>query len=76
MEFTPVHNGHTMRSVLFSCVLHVPDLNQNLLSVLTLTEGHAFCTVIESGTMQFIMDALASTLQWELLELPGLVGAL
>ena len=42
VEFSPVREGHPLRSVLFSGVLHVPDLNQNLLSVLTLTSKHAF----------------------------------
>lgn len=51
-------DGHSLRPVLFSGVLHVPDLNQNLLSVLTLTEKHAFCVVIESGTMEFIKDSI------------------
>jgi hypothetical protein len=37
VEFAPVKDGRRLRSVLLSNVLHVPELNQNLLSVLTLT---------------------------------------
>src|SRR6266849_10737275 len=45
-----------MRPVLFSNVLHVPQLNQNLLSVLTLTCIHAFRVIIDSNTISFIKD--------------------
>ncbi|KAF8306232.1 hypothetical protein DL93DRAFT_2040021, partial [Clavulina sp. PMI_390] len=41
--------------VIFLDVLHVPLINQNLLSVLTLTQKHSFCVVIESGSMQFLL---------------------
>jgi len=58
VEFTPVKDGHNLRPVLFSNVLHVPSLNQNLLSVLTLTSKHNFRVVIESNTMEFILQGL------------------
>jgi Pol polyprotein, beta-barrel domain len=56
VEFTPVSDGHTLDSVLFSG--HVPDLNQNLLSVLTLTSKHAFQVVIESDSLKFVRDGI------------------
>ena len=49
-------DGHKMRPVLFSNVLHVPALNQNLLSVLTLTSKHSFRVIIDSNSMAFILD--------------------
>jgi len=58
VEFAPVKDSRKLRPVLFSDVLHVPALNQNLLSVLTLTSKHAFRVVIESNTMEFIKDTL------------------
>jgi hypothetical protein len=42
VEFAPVKDGCNLRHLLFSKVLHVPALNQNLLSVLTLSVDHAF----------------------------------
>ena len=56
VEFTPVKDGRKLCPVLFSNVLHVPLLNQNLLSVLTLTCNHAFRVIINSNTMSFIKD--------------------
>src|SRR5271156_2729789 len=58
VEFTPVKDSRKMRSVVFSNVLHVPALNQNLLSVLTLTCDHAFDVRIHSRTMEFIKDSI------------------
>ena len=43
---------------MFSNVLHVPSLNQNLLLVLTLTCKHNFDVLIKSNTMEFILDGL------------------
>ena len=56
VEFAPVKDGRKMCPVLFSNVLHVPALNQNLLSVLTLTSKHSFRVIIDSNTMAFILD--------------------
>jgi len=56
VEFAPVKDGRKLRPVLFSNVLHVPALNQNLLSVLTLTSKHSFRVIIDSNTMAFILD--------------------
>jgi len=56
VEFAPVKDGHKLHPVLFSNVLHVPALNQNLLSVLTLTSRHSFHIIINSNTMAFILD--------------------
>ena len=58
VEFTPVKDGQNLHPVVFSNVLHVPSLNQNLLSVLTLTSKHAFRVVIESNTIEFIKDTI------------------
>jgi hypothetical protein len=58
VEFAPVKDGRRLRSVLLSKVLHVPELNQNLLSVLTLTVKHAFHVVIVSNVMEFIKDKI------------------
>ena len=55
VEFAPVKDGRKMRPVLFSNVLHVPALNQNLLSVLTLTSKHSFRVIIDSNSMAFIL---------------------
>ena len=49
-------DGCKMRPVLFSNVLHIPALNQNLLSVLTLTSKHSFHVIIDSNSMAFILD--------------------
>ena len=56
VEFTPVKDRQKLCPVLFSNVLHVPLLNQNLLSVLTLTCNHAFRVIIDSNMMSFIKD--------------------
>ena len=49
-------DGRKLRPVLFSNILHVPALNQNLLSILTLTSKHSFRVIIDSNTMAFILD--------------------
>lgn len=59
VEFLPVKDGLKLRPVLFSNVLHVPDLNQNLLSVLTLSEKHRFRIEIEAGAVAFVRDGAA-----------------
>jgi len=56
VEFAPVKDGRKMRPVLFSNVLHIPALHQNLLSILTLTSKHSFHVIIDSNTMAFILD--------------------
>ena len=56
VEFAPVKDGHKLCPVLFSNVLHIPALNQNLLSILTLTSKHSFHIIIDSNTMAFILD--------------------
>jgi len=56
VEFAPVKDGRKLHSVVFSSVLHVPLLNQNLLSVLTLTSLHTFRIVINFNTIAFIKD--------------------
>ena len=58
VEFAPVKDGRKLHSVVFSNVLHVPSLNQNLLSVLTLTCKHNFDVLIKSNTMEFILEGL------------------
>src|SRR5712691_5453552 len=58
VEFAPVKDSRKLCPVLFSNVLHVPALNQNLLSVLTLTCDHAFDVRIHSRTMEFIRDSI------------------
>ena len=58
VEFTPVKDSHKLCPVLFSNVLHVPALNQNLLSMLTLTCDHAFDIHIHFRTIEFIKDSI------------------
>ena len=58
VEFAPVRGNRNLRPVLFSNVLHVPALNQNLLSVLTLTCDHGFDVRIQFRTMEFIKDSI------------------
>ncbi|KAF8315571.1 hypothetical protein DL93DRAFT_2135586 [Clavulina sp. PMI_390] len=56
VEFHPVDlEGHSLPPVEFTGVLHIPTLNQNLLS-LTLTEKRNFSVLIEKGSMAFIRD--------------------
>jgi len=51
--FSPVINGKTVRSVKFTRVLHVPDLWNNLLSVLYLTRNIGFIVHITASQMSF-----------------------
>ena len=59
VEFAPVKGTCNLRPVVFSDVLHVPALNQHLLSVLTITSKHGFDVWIRSdNTMEFIKDSV------------------
>ena len=51
--FSPVINGKTVRSVEFTRVLRVPDLRNNLLSVLYLTRNIGFTVNITASQMSF-----------------------
>ena len=51
--FSPVINGKTVRAVEFTRVLHVPDLRNNLLSVLYLTRNIGFTVHITASQMSF-----------------------
>ena len=51
--FQPVIEGRSMRAVELTRVLHVPDLRNNLLSVLYLTRHSGFVVNINSSTMVF-----------------------
>jgi hypothetical protein len=51
--FSPVVDGKTVRAVEFTRVLHVPDLRNNLLSVLYLTRNIGFTVHINSSHMSF-----------------------
>ncbi|KIK29647.1 hypothetical protein PISMIDRAFT_89232, partial [Pisolithus microcarpus 441] len=51
--FHPVIEGKGVRAVKFRCVLHVPDLKSNLLSVLYLTHHSGFVVNINSVHMAF-----------------------
>jgi len=51
--FSPVINRKTVRSVEFTRVLHVPDLRNNLLSVLYLTRNIRFTVHITVSQMSF-----------------------
>ena len=53
MVFSPVINGKTVTSVEFTRVLHVPDLCNNLLSVLYLTGNIGFTVHITASQMSF-----------------------
>jgi hypothetical protein len=56
--FTPVKDRCTMCPVLSSNILHVPALNQNLLSMLTLMCDHAFDICIHLWTMEFMRNSI------------------
>ncbi|KAJ3847165.1 hypothetical protein EV368DRAFT_20468, partial [Lentinula lateritia] len=49
-------DGKEVRQVLFSRVLHVPALNNNLLSVLYLTKHKGFTVHILRDTMKFLLN--------------------
>jgi hypothetical protein len=51
--FNPVINGKSVRAVEFTRVLHVPDLRNNLLSVLYLTRNIGFTVHINLSHMSF-----------------------
>jgi hypothetical protein len=51
--FSPVVDGKTVRAVEFTRVSHVPDLRNNLLSVLYLTRNIGFTVHINSSHMSF-----------------------
>src|SRR3981189_1217472 len=52
--FVPEIEGRKLRSVQFTNVLHVPDLQNNLLSVLYLTQYKQFSVVILETVMNFL----------------------
>jgi transposase InsO family protein len=54
--FNPSVRGQNRRAVEFSQVLHVPDLKQNLLSILYLTRHKQFIVHIDSREMRFICE--------------------
>ena len=49
--FNPIVNGQAVRPLEFSRVLHVPDLRNNLFSVLFLTRHKGFTVSIDSTKM-------------------------
>ena len=51
--FAPVIEGRPSESVLFTNVLHVPDLQNNLLAVLHLTTKHNFTVLVTSKSLLF-----------------------
>src|SRR5258707_13632876 len=52
--FNPESEGQQLRPLEFSKVLHVPDLRNNLLSVLYLTRHKQFQVVISESVMSFM----------------------
>ena len=52
--FQPFINGQKTQSLLFSRVLHVPHLQNNLLSILYLTKHKNYNIYIDSKTIHFI----------------------
>jgi len=54
VEFLPVKQGLVLRPVVFTNVLHVPTLAENLFSVLTITRKHGFRVMIDSSSLSFI----------------------
>ena len=55
--FNPIVNGKAVRPLEFSRVLHVPDLRNNLFSVLFLTRHKGFTVSIDSTKMSFQQPA-------------------
>ena len=51
--FNPIIDGKAARTFGFTRVLHVPDLRNNLLSVLFLTQQKGFTITIDSSKMSF-----------------------
>jgi hypothetical protein len=54
VAFVPTIRGQKRRAMEFSWVLHVPELKQNLLSILYLTCQKHFIVHIDSREMRFI----------------------
>jgi len=54
VEFLPVKDGLVLRPVVFTNVLHVPALAENLFSVLTITRKHGFQVLIDFLSLSFI----------------------
>ncbi|HEY2090193.1 MAG TPA: hypothetical protein VGH54_29745, partial [Mycobacterium sp.] len=54
VEFLPVKQGLVLSPIVFTNVLHVPALAENLLSVLTITRKHRFQVLIDADTMHFM----------------------
>ena len=54
--FIPIIDGKEAREILFSRVLHVPALSNNLLSVLYLTKHKGFTVQITRDSMQFLLN--------------------
>ena len=52
----PIVKGQEKRSIMLTCVLHVPLLYNNLLSVLFLTKQRGFDVWIDNSTMHFIKE--------------------
>ena len=55
--FNPIVNSKAVRPLEFSQVLHVPDLRNNLFSVLFLTRHKGFTVSIDSSKMSFQQPA-------------------
>jgi len=56
VQFQPVVNGQKMRIIEFSNILYVPQLSNNLLSVLYLAKHRNFHIHIAGNTMDFTLD--------------------
>jgi transposase InsO family protein len=54
--FTPIINGKLAQNIIFSQVLHVPALQNNLLAVLYLTTHHGFSVNIVRDQISFTQD--------------------
>ena len=51
--FAPMIEGRSCESVLFTNVLHIPDLQNNVLAVLHLTTKHNFTVLVTSKSLLF-----------------------
>jgi hypothetical protein len=74
IHFLPRLQGVNCREVVFHKVLHVPQLQNNLLSVLYLTSKQGFCVIAEKQIMQFEHDGVllfTATQQGQLAYLDG-----
>jgi hypothetical protein len=54
VEFQPVKSGLKLRPLVFTKVLHVPALAENLFSILSLTRKHGFRVMIDYDTLSFL----------------------